>query len=175
MALSAAVVLTTVFCLGTVKLVLRPTSNRADHADAVVVLAGGGTERLGKAVSLVEGGAAGVLAVSDGGTQDPLSNNVRCRQDHPFRVVCFTPSPQSTRGEAEAIGRIARVQRWRRVIVVTSSYHVTRARLLVGRCFHGTLAVVAAHPAGNRALAWWAQRILHEWAGLIDSELHRGC
>ena len=42
------------------------------------------------------------------------------------------------RGEARAVARMAAARGWRSVLVVTSTYHVTRARLLFDRC-------VAAH------------------------------
>jgi uncharacterized SAM-binding protein YcdF (DUF218 family) len=70
---------------------------------------------------------------------------------------------------------MAHVQGWRRVIVVTSTYHVTRARLLIARCLHRDFAVVAARPTASLPLWWWRKALLHEWAGLVDAELHRGC
>ena len=43
------------------------------------------------------------------------------------------------------------------VVVVTSTYHVRRTRMIVRRCYHGDLAVVGARPPlGNRIVgtAW---------------------
>ncbi len=52
--------------------------------------------------------------------------------------------PYSTVGEAETIARLARARGWNRIDVVTSEYHVVRARILVERCYHGQLRVVGA-------------------------------
>ena len=81
----------------------------------------------------------------------------------PFRVICFTPDPNSTRGEAEEVARLARRHGWRSVAVVTSDYHVFRSRLLFRRCYHGRLAVVGAHaPLWRRA-----QGVATEWPKLV--------
>ena len=55
------------------------------------------------------------------------------------RVVCFTAVPFSTRGEAETVARLARARGWHSVVVVTSTFHITRAHMLFRRCFHGRL------------------------------------
>jgi len=38
------------------------------------------------------------------------------------------PHPTTTRGEAEEIGSLARAHHWSSVLVVTSKYHISRAR-----------------------------------------------
>src|SRR5262249_13537622 len=116
--------------LATMLLFVWPDTDAVDHADAVVVLAGGDGERLHRGLELVRGGIAPTLVLSFG----PPG---LCDGDEGFDVVCFAPSPENTRGEAEAIGRLARARGWSQLLVVTSTPHVTRARLLVGRCYAG--------------------------------------
>jgi hypothetical protein len=82
---------------------------------------------------------------------------------------------QSTRGEAETIGRLARANHWRRVTVVTSSFHVTRARILLERCHAGPLTVVGVRPGGKLSVSSWTSVLIHEWVGIIAAEFHRGC
>ena len=82
------------------------------------------------------------------------------------------PVPFSTRGEARAIGRLARARGWNRVVVVTSTFHVTRTRLLFHRCYGGRLWVVGA------AAPWW--RLPEEWASesgklIVQLTAERGC
>ena len=129
------------------------------HADAVVVLSGGRNSRLDPALKLIREGVAPVLAIS-GARQDPRWQKARllCDEGHTAaaRVICFEPTPFSTRGEARSIARLARQHGWNKVIVVTSTFHVTRARLLVRRCYPGQLWLVGA-PA-----PWW--RLPEEWA-----------
>jgi uncharacterized SAM-binding protein YcdF (DUF218 family) len=56
---------------------------------------------------------------------------------------------------------------------VTSDYHATRARLLLGRCFSGSLDVSAAH--STHAPLALLSAVAHEWGGLLEATLHRDC
>jgi uncharacterized SAM-binding protein YcdF (DUF218 family) len=89
-----------------------------------------------------------------------------------FSVICFTPRPNSTRGEAAEVARLARRDHWRSIAVVTSTYHVFRSRLLFRRCFEGKLAVVGARPQLWRGIEGTAA----EWPKLAYHLLfRRGC
>ncbi|HEY8028026.1 MAG TPA: YdcF family protein [Gaiellaceae bacterium] len=116
------------------------------HADAVIVLSGGRNRRLDPALKLVEHGVAPILAISSPFRDQKWAKAHRlCRgQDGhlPFKVICFQAIPYSTRGEAETVTRLARHDGWSRIVVVTSEYHVTRARMLFRRCYHGDLWMV---------------------------------
>jgi uncharacterized SAM-binding protein YcdF (DUF218 family) len=148
------------------RLFVWPASSTPARADAVVVLAGGDGERLDKGLELVRAGVAPALVVSTG--PDEL-----CANQYEFEVFCFLPHPDDTRGEAEAIGRIAKQQGWHHVVVVTSDYHATRARLLVERCFSGTVDVSAANSDKGPLSLLWA--IGHEWGGLAEAAVHQDC
>jgi hypothetical protein len=85
-----------------------------------------------------------------------------------------TPDPDTTRGQARAIGRIANDEGWRSLIMVTSTFQLSRAGLLLGRCWDGTVVDVEAEP--HLGPARWAKRIAHEWLGWAHAELlDRGC
>jgi uncharacterized SAM-binding protein YcdF (DUF218 family) len=111
-------------------------------ADAVVVLAGT-AERLPVAQDLMRRRYAPILVVS---LSHPISHQqaAACAGGHRYRVICFRANPFSTHGEAEEIGRLARAHDWTRLDVVTSQFHIFRARLLVRRCYHGALSMVGA-------------------------------
>ncbi len=85
-----------------------------------------------------------MLVVSGGfDPRQPAANEIcHAGRGDGFRVVCFTPDPDSTRGEAQEIGRLARENGWQRVLLVTSRFHVTRARMLVDRCVDGDVDAV---------------------------------
>lgn len=146
------------------------------HADAVVVLSGGGNSRLDPALELVERGVAPILAISSA-FRDPrwtkahrLCNGQDGRLR--FRVICFQAVPYSTRGEAETVTRIAKHDHWSRIVVVTSTYHVTRARMLFRRCFHGRLWTVGT------SSTWYWRPV--EWASetaklFVQTFYERGC
>jgi uncharacterized SAM-binding protein YcdF (DUF218 family) len=111
-------------------------------ADAVVVLAGT-IQRLPVGVELVRQGYAPLLVVS---LSAPTSHQQAAICDHKqrYRVLCFRADPFETRGEARAIGRFARERHWKKIDVVTSYFHIPRARVLIQRCYHGELRMIGA-------------------------------
>ena len=119
----------------TLRFIFFPTEDEVGHADAVVVLSGSKHERLDRGLELMRQGVAPVLVLSNG--LDPSQPRAPALCHHGgngFRVICFTPDPDSTRGEAEAVGRLTREHNWKRILLVTSRFHVTRARMLFDRC-----------------------------------------
>ena len=165
-------VLLLAFAGATVYLFVFPHLDRVTHADAVVVLSGGRTDRLPKGLKLVQRGVAPTLVISDGLAKDYPQANALCRGREPFEVICFKPDPYSTRGEAEEVARLAAKHRWRSLVVVTSRYHVFRARILFRRCFKGRLAVVGSWPS----LTDYVVGALQEWPKLVYEEtLIRSC
>ncbi|MGH2971490.1 MAG: YdcF family protein [Gaiellaceae bacterium] len=155
-----------------------PPANNAPpaHANAVIVLAGGHDSRLDPALKLVERGIAPVLAISSVG-RDPKWVKARrlCRGAYGklrFKVICFEAVPYSTRGEAETVTRLAAHDGWKRIVVVTSTYHVTRASMLFRRCYHGRLWTVGT------SSPWWS--LPEEWASetaklAVQMVYERGC
>ena len=142
---------------------VRPDSDpRPQAADAVVVLSGGRGHRLAKGLELWHDGFARTLAISDGNAPGWPEANRLCKRP---RVVCFRPAPYSTRGEARWTAAEARRRGWDDVVVVTSTYHVRRARRIFERCYHRRLAVVAARPPlGNMlvGVAWeWPKSVYY--------------
>jgi uncharacterized SAM-binding protein YcdF (DUF218 family) len=88
------------------------------------------------------------------------------------RVVCFDAVPFSTQGEARTVARLARTERWSSVVVVTSTFHVTRAKMLFRRCYLGRLDVVGAPST------WW--KLPEEWVSetgklLVQLTVKRSC
>jgi uncharacterized SAM-binding protein YcdF (DUF218 family) len=161
-----AVVLALAVVALNVRLFVFPASSTPAHADAVVVLAGGDGERLDHGLQLMADGVADTLVVSTG--PDEL-----CGSDPAYEVVCFLPQPDDTRGEAQAIGRLAEERGWDHLVLVTSDYHATRAGVLVGRCFAGDLDVSPA--ASHKAPLSLFAAITHEWGGLIETAVRRDC
>ena len=75
-------------------------------------------------------------------------------------VVHFPHNAANTREEAFALRELIEKQRWRRVMVVTSTYHTRRARYVFRRALDPAteLRVVAARDAGFNPDAWWESR-----------------
>jgi uncharacterized SAM-binding protein YcdF (DUF218 family) len=146
------------------------------HADAVVVLSGGRNSRLDPALKLVRRGVAPILVISSP-FEDPKWTTAHrlCRgQDGrlPFKVICFEAVPYSTRGEAETVARLTRHYGWTRLVVVTSMYHVTRARMLFRRCYRGELWTVGTSAPLLSLPEEWA---FETGKLIVQSTIERSC
>jgi uncharacterized SAM-binding protein YcdF (DUF218 family) len=148
-----------------------PHGDKPVHASAVYVLSGS-SKRLPVGLRLVRQGYAPLLVVSRT-TPDPSAlEQQACGHRLDVRILCVTAKPYSTVGEAELLARLAAARGWKSVDVVTSSYHVLRARMLLRRCYHGRLRVVGA-PNNVELLPLNAAL---ESVKLLYHELtHRGC
>ncbi len=137
-------------------------------ADAVVVLAGS-RFRLPVGLRLVDRGVAPVLVISDGLDPRSPSANRLCREQ--ALVLCPKPEPYSTRGEARLVARLARERGWESIVVVTSRFHLLRARVLFERCYGGRLAFVGA------SSPWWRLpvAVTSEWLKLGVAAVRRTC
>jgi uncharacterized SAM-binding protein YcdF (DUF218 family) len=171
---ATAGVLVLVWLAATVRLVFVPAEDAPEKADAVVVLSGSKHERLDRGLELVRDGVAPTLVISGGfDPRQPVANRLcRAGEGDGFNVVCFTPDPDSTRGEAQAAGRLAAERGWKRVLLVTSRFHVTRARMLFDRCMDGDVdAVGVPYPRTRIPTA-----IAAEWVKLgLSLTVARSC
>jgi uncharacterized SAM-binding protein YcdF (DUF218 family) len=164
----AAMALVAVVILVTARLLVWPTQGMPDRADAIVMLAGPG-DRLAVAMQLARERRAPVLVVSQGwhGYGGP------CAPAMPgVKVICFDPNPGNTRGEAEFAGKLAKQYGWRSVVLVTTPTQDTRARLIMNRCFGGSIYVVTT------SLSWgdWPYQIAYGWGALLKAlALQRAC
>jgi uncharacterized SAM-binding protein YcdF (DUF218 family) len=133
-------------------------SSAPKHADVVVVLSGD-RKRLAPGLELIRRGVARVLAISTVERTRHWPQAVELCRRHRYahaRVICFDAVPFSTQGEARTIARLARDEGWSSVVVVTSTFHVTRAEMLFHRCYPGRLDVVGTPST------WW--KLPEEWA-----------
>jgi uncharacterized SAM-binding protein YcdF (DUF218 family) len=155
----------------TARLFLWPRTDDARHVDAVVVFgARSRPERLPAGLRLIDRGLAPVLVLASAPLEHPLCRSPRRKR---LEVICFTPDPFSTRGEARTVGRLAARRGWRSLVLVTSTWHVTRARMLLRRCFDGEVLAVAARP---RDKGDTVESIVREWGGLFEALIWaRGC
>lgn len=160
--------------LATALLFVWPPESAPVRADAVVIFAGGRGERLARAEGLMADGLALNLVVPNGTAPEWPAGNRACSEDRSYELCCPVPDPDTTQGEARATAALAEAKGWSRVIVVTSSYQVTRADLLLGRCFHGETQRVRAQP--ELSPFDWAKRVAHEWLAWSHAmTIERGC
>lgn len=150
------------------QLLVSPASGRPADPDVVVALAGD-PDRLEVAIDLARDVGA-PLAVSTGGDDGTVESAFCARPPDDLEVVCFDPDPATTRGEARAVAELRDRHGWEDVAVVTSRWHLTRARILVERCTDADVVMVDAGADGDRLYP-----VVHEWAGLVSAALDRGC
>jgi uncharacterized SAM-binding protein YcdF (DUF218 family) len=159
--LVAVLVVLVLFAGASARLFVWPAQGMPGRVSAIVMLAGPG-DRLPEAVRLARAGRAPMLVVSRGheGYGGPCPGKI-----NGVRLICFEPNPWTTQGEAEVISRLAGRYHWRSVVLVTSRFQDTRARLRVGRCFAGKVYVATV----SMPLADWPYQIAYEWAALIKA------
>ena len=148
---------------------------RVAPADAVVVLAGGGSERLDQGLRLAAAGTAPVLVLSDGAEPSWPEAGPVCRGEPAAtaalpagtEVLCPAPNPQRTAGEAAMVARLAAERNWQRVVVVTTDFHALRSRLWFERCAAGAyeVEVLGVPSLYENGLAW--RLAVREQAGLL--------
>lgn len=74
---------------------------------------------------------------------DKTSRPAACNEKRKYLVLCFSPDPVTTRGEAQALKALSEQYEWKSVNVLTAPFHVTRARVIFGRCYSGDLSMTA--------------------------------
>jgi uncharacterized SAM-binding protein YcdF (DUF218 family) len=141
-ALVAAGVLVALFAAATARVIIWPAQGMPPSADAIIMLAGPG-DRLPVALGLAAERRSRVLVVSRGhlgyGGPCPAASAVPAA-----RLLCFEPDPPNTRGEAEFAASLADRYGWHSVVLVTTREQDTRARLVMRRCFGGSVYVITA-------------------------------
>ena len=148
-----------------------------EKADAVVMLGGASKERLLDAMLVRSEIDAPYLVLSNTDTKGNASADEYCNA-HSNKVIypdviCFTPDPMNTRGEADAIGLLATKHGWKSIVVVTSKYHIARSERLLNQCTPSKVQMVATDP--QFSLKQWLRRFVIETGGLITVFLNPEC
>jgi hypothetical protein len=170
--LLVAVVTVAALLAATGLLLVWPGQGAPGRVDAIVMLNGPG-DRLDTALNLGWQRRAPVLVISRGSRY--WGHGSVCAPKMPgVTVICFDPSPATTQGEAQFIGRLAATYRWKTVALVTITPQITPGRIWLGRCLPpGTRVYAVAAPL--RAVAW-PPMAAYEWGSIINAELfHRSC
>jgi uncharacterized SAM-binding protein YcdF (DUF218 family) len=165
----ALIIVVIAFSGATARLFIWPRTGMPTHVDAIVVLGGQG-RRLDLSLDLANEYRTSYLVLSEGLPWIPPGE---CGRRFPtLMVICFRPVPETTQGEAEAVGRLARQYRWRSIALVSTPDQTWRAELRFGRCFPGRIyGVTTPLPSGQ-----WPYAIAYQWAATVKAELiNRGC
>lgn len=147
--------------------------NPASHVDAVVVLGGEHDGREGYGLELARQGLASTVVLSDPyASADEVMNRICRRRDDSVEVICFSPDPATTRGEALMTRRLALERHWKSILVVSWQYHLPRARLVFRQCLSNMGIAVSARavPRSYAVPEWYWQYIyLYQFAGIAKA------
>jgi hypothetical protein len=140
-----------------------------ERADAIIEL-GGPTIRDQAALELARDHRAPVLVQS---TVQEEAGTHSCLPPVPdVTILCFHADPETTRGEARAIGELAARYHWDSIILVTTPDHAWRSSWRVSRCFPGEIFVSTT----DLPFWSWFRQIPYQWAASAKAvTLERGC
>lgn len=174
---AALMVLLTIWLIVASQLFYNVHTSTPTQADAVVMLGGASKERLLDAMMVRSDIKAPYLVISNTDTKGNASADEYC-ETHSNEtiypdVICFTPDPMNTRGEADAIGLLATKHGWKSIVVVTSKYHIARAERLLNQCTPSKVQMVATDPQFTPKQ--WIRRFVIETGGLLTVFLNPEC
>ena len=162
--------------LATDRWIVHPRIDDPGRADAIVVLGGGG-KRTEYALDLARAGvAAEVIFASAYVEEQGVWSAMPCNSIRPPHLPdavtfeCFEPDPPTTKGEVRQIAAFAEASGWDTIVVVASKDQISRARLLLGRCWDGE-----ARFTGPPHSQPWPIRAVYEWAATAKAQVLRGC
>ena len=152
------------------------------YSDAIVILGDDnyGGDRAAKAAELFKAGWAPHV-VASGRFLRPYAS-ITDLEEHDLKndgvpeqaIVRFQHHAANTKEEAEALRQLILQQGWKRILLVTSSYHTRRARYICARTFPaGTvLRVISAPDSEYDPNHWWETRrglviFSHEFVGMF--------
>jgi hypothetical protein len=151
-----------VFLVASSVLFVWPATNQPRRVNAIVSLNGENeVARESTAVSLAKEGYAPVLLFSQGGN----AADTTCPSVPQVSVVCFVSYPPHTNGEVAYAASYARHHGMHSLLIVAGRAQVTRARLLMQRCFSGQIVMVSA-PVGLTGLPY---EVVYEWGALAKA------
>ncbi len=153
-------------------LYVTPPSDEPKHADVLFVL-GPPDQRMVYAEQLMQQGYAPTLAVSSPVDKDGRFTADVCGDHRSYRIICFHSDPFTTQGEARALRDLSNQYGWKSANVLTAQFHVTRARVIVGRCYSGDMQMVADRM--DLSLISWAYQYLYQSAAFVKVALHPDC
>lgn len=172
--LVAAAAVVVAVTVAAVSIFVFPRLDEPTQVDAIVVLGRPVPDRIDVAEDLMsqQQNATLVVSVDDYGIDD-ATNVAPCRQPRPYPVICAVPDPFTTQGEARMLAALADQHEWSSMIVVTSTYHATRARLLFERCIDGEVLIVS--DGAQLSVLEGIRQPLYQTAALIKALVTPGC
>ena len=138
-------------------------------------------ERFDRAIRIIKAGKSNVLVLSGGAEryeggpdEGELLKNEAEERGVPAEKLFVTNPTWNTRSEADDICQLAREMRWKRILLVTSAYHMPRAMRLTRSCSAERIPIPVAYQTSDPGTSWAESRLenyLPQAQGLYRSEL----
>jgi uncharacterized SAM-binding protein YcdF (DUF218 family) len=138
-------------------------------------------ERFDRALDISRAGKVKLIVFSggperyeSGPDEGNLLKEEAIRRGIPAEQVIVTGATWNTRSEASHVCRLAHELRWKRVLLVTSAYHMPRAMQLTKACVVERIAIPVAYQTSDPNTSWAERRADHylpQGQGLLHSEL----
>lgn len=140
------------------------------RADAIVILSGGGDQRMAEAISLYQEKYAGTIILTETGSRvSGFDSDYSFEQrlalmdaGIPPTAILVTPEhADSTSEEAKAVLNLIGRDKTHDLIVVTDSYHTLRTRLIWRDVFKESGIKIIVRPGREswyRSSSWWLSR-----------------
>jgi len=174
-AVIALVVLLVGFSAVTARWFIWPPQGMPARVDAIVLLNGpSDLNRLEEALDLARARRASFLVISYSpeGPRWWSSGSACAPKVTEAKVICFIPNPDTTRGEAEFAGRLARQYHWHSIVLVATAPQDPAALLRTRRCFSGKIYMINVSFPGSE----WPGQVAHYWGGFLQALfLQRSC
>jgi len=162
-----------------------------EKSDVIIVLGDDNfyADRSTRAAELFREGQAPLIVASgrrlrpNAGIAELMEHDLIERGVPKDRILRFAHDADSTKEEAEALAKLVKNKKWRRVIVVTSNYHTRRARYIFRKVFPQDIEtrVASARDGDFNPQLWWEKRksikeLMREFAGMLVAvwELRHG-
>ncbi len=160
-------------------LFVAPAADEPEHADVLFVL-GPPDQRIADAEQLMQDGYAPTLAVSSPIDKHGKYEAAICGAHRSYRIICFNPDPFTTQGEARALKNLSDLYGWKSADVLTAQFHVSRARVIIGRCYSGKLRMVADQRnipllSFTSPTYSWAYQYVYQTAAFVKVAVHPEC
>ncbi|WP_062465400.1 ElyC/SanA/YdcF family protein [Demequina soli] len=171
-ALLAAVAAPVVALVG-IPLYVHPAHDEPRAVDAVYVIGPPTDTRMALAEAMIEQGLSDTLVVSLSDDPDERAEMTRaaelCDRPQAYAVYCSQPEPFTTRGEARWMRELIDQHGWQSVGVITTTPHLTRTRVIMGRCWDGDIAYISS---GEHLAPWyWAYHYAYQTGAFVKVAL----
>jgi uncharacterized SAM-binding protein YcdF (DUF218 family) len=157
----------------------RAKEDALERVDAIVVLGGEHDGREEYGLSLARQGLAATVVLSNPyRPDDPIMRRFCADRHDGIEVICRSPVPSTTRGEALIARQLATERNWHRIIVVTWRFHLPRARLVFAQCFSpesGSATFRAVPRAYYYSVVRWELTYLYQYTGFVKALTQGRC